>query len=114
MGMKTSELFMDVVTANHGSPSIDCQHCKRMHFTHDAEDVESLRAKEEKEPEKYMEAVNSDSLAWGYLDGKQIVWGCPCDSGHRYEEFIWRHRELIAEYLKRRCAEKLQAAQDDA
>jgi hypothetical protein len=114
--MKTSELFMDLATSNHGSPCIQCQHCKRVHFTHECDEKElaDLRAKAEKEPNKYLEDTMSDSIAWGYLDGKQYAWNCPCDSGHRYEEFIWRHRELIAEYLKRRTQENLRVAQEDA
>ena len=111
---ETSELFEDIITSSHGSPCAKCEHCGRVHFTHEDDDIESLREKAAKEPDKYLEDAMSDSLAWGYLDGKQYIWNCPCDSGARYEEFIWRHREMIAEYLKRRTQENLKRAQEDA
>lgn len=108
--MKTSETFMDVFADNHGSPCIQCEFCGRVHFTHEDEEIAKLRAKAEKEPQKYLES-DDDSVAWGNLDGKQYPWHCPCDSGAKYEAFIWRHREQITKYLKRRAEEELKEAQ---
>jgi len=109
--MKTSELFMDVFADIHGAAGINCQFCGRVHFSHMDEKVDELRVKAIAEPLKYMEDVENDTVAWGYLDGRQYVWHCPCDSGSRYEAFIWAHRERITTYLKKRAAEELQAAQ---
>lgn len=116
MSDKVSDLFMDCVTDNHGSPSIDCEFCGRTHFTHEAEDVEKLRRKEKAEPDLYREDAANDSIAWGYLEGRQYVWKCPCSDEKiaKYEQFIWRHRVLIAKYLKRRTAEELAMAQLNA
>ncbi len=106
-----SELIMDVVCQEHSS-SINCQFCKRTHFSHEAIDVVELRAKAVEFPGKYLESED-DAVAWGYLDGRQYVWRCPCNSAARYEDFIWRHRELIATYLKRRAAENAVYAKSD-
>lgn len=111
--MSASELFMDIVTDDHGSPCIDCQFCNRTHFAHNCDDADLLREKAKKEPEKYIEDTRNDSLAWGCVDGKRYVWRCPCDAMARYEDFIWRHRELIAKYLKKRAAANADAANRD-
>jgi hypothetical protein len=101
---------MDIFADNHGSPCIDCGFCGRVHFTHEDEDINKLREKAKKKPEKYLES-SDDSIAWGSLDGRQYPWRCPCDSGHKYEEFIWRHREPIMKYLKARATEELKLAE---
>lgn len=110
--MKTSETFMDIVCDAGCCSSIDCEFCKRTHFTHEDHDFEALQEKAKAQPDKYLESSN-DSIGWGYLDGRQYVYDCPCDSGHRYEEFIWRHRRIIAAYLKRRAENQLASAQED-
>ena len=108
--MKTSELFMDAFCNNLGSPCVSCEFCGRVHFTHEDDDYVGLCAKSAAEPEKYIEDQENDSIAWGYLEGKQYVWRCPCDSGHRFERFIWAHREGIVEYIKARAKREAEEA----
>lgn len=50
--------------------------------------------------EKYIEHNDYDTIDWGYIAGKQIVYGCPCNSARRYEQWIWSHRYIIAKYLR--------------
>lgn len=107
--MTHSEIFEDCFT-QAGTPGVDCEHCGRTHFTHEDADCESLRAKAEKQPDKYIEQ-DCDSLAFGILDGRQYVFGCPCKKAERYEQFVWDHREQIADYLKRRAQAEVEEAQ---
>lgn len=112
MNEQASELFMDLVCSG-GTPSIDCQLCGRTHFatgplsTEDPVQIEEMRASAAKYPDKWLES-GDDSLAFGYLDGRQVVWNCPCHKMRRYEDFIWDHRELIAKYLKARLAKQVE------
>ncbi len=42
----------------------------------------------------------------GVLDGKQAVYGCPCNSVYRYEQLFWNSRYIIENYFERK-AEKI-------
>ncbi len=113
MSERVSELFEDVVTDGNGTTSISCDFCGRLTFTSMDEEAEKWREKQKAEPEKYIES-GDDGLGFGWLDGKQYVYGCCPEKILRYEEFIWRHRTLIMKYLKRRTQQNLEAAARDA
>ena len=106
-----SDEFMRIVT-HTGSAIIECEFCGRVHFSPlatglDEEDVQYLKeleAKSEKDPDAFVIVTDADSIAWGHIDGKQAVWGCPCNAVRKYEDFVWGHRWLIADYLKMRAA----------
>jgi hypothetical protein len=104
-----SDEFMQAICGHGALCSILCEHCGRVHFVGngygDYEDgeLEDLRANALKEPGKYIEHNDYDSIDWGYINGKQIVWGCPCNSARRFESWIWSHRYAIAKYLKLRA-----------
>jgi hypothetical protein len=110
---EASEEFMRAVCGRGALCDVDCEHCGRTHFVGtgygDYEDgeLEGLRANAQKHPGKYIEHNDYDSIDWGYINGKQIVWGCPCNSARQFESWIWNHRYAIAKYLKLR-AEGLQ------
>jgi hypothetical protein len=101
-----SDDFMNAVCDTSSNVAI-CDFCGRTHFSLNEADyykgeLEELKAKRDKTPEKYV-SFDEDSVAFGYLDGKRAVWGCPCNSARRYEDFIWMNREIIAEYLSARA-----------
>lgn len=112
-----SELFENCVR-DSGSIVITCELCGRTHFsdedagTFEEGEYEALVEKAKKNPDKYI-GPSGDMVSWGTIDGKQAVIGCPCNGLARYEEFIWRNQYVIAEYLKRRAKERLEAAQQD-
>lgn len=92
-----------------GTPSGDCQLCGRCHFAggsescEEPEELDRLRKLAQEQPEKYIESED-DSLGLGWIDGHQIIWGCPCKKVERYEQFIWDNRELIVKYIAGRNA----------
>lgn len=114
-----SEIMEGAITMA-GSIAITCELCDRTHFASgepaffDKGELAELRAKAEKEPEKYLEDAGSDSLSWGRIDGKQAVIGCPCNGLRRYEDFIWQNRHVIAKYLAARAKDQLAQAQHDS
>jgi hypothetical protein len=106
---QASDEFMRAICGRGALCSVECEHCERVHFVGtgygDYEDgeLEGLRANAQKHPGKYIEHNDYDSIDWGYINGKQIVWGCPCNSARQYEAWIWSHRYAIAKYLKLRA-----------
>ncbi len=116
---KVSEVFEDCVRSA-GSLVITCELCGRTHFatmeegTFDEGELEELRAKAKKEPNKYIEDPSYDSIVWGYVDGKQAVIGCPCNEMAKFEKLFWENRYLIARYLKKRSELHAKAAAENA
>lgn len=111
-----SELFMDLI-CDGGTPSIDCQLCGRTHFAtgiHNdisPEELADLNEKANKEPDKYVRSDN-DSIGFGWFNGMQVVYGCPCGKLKRYEDFIWHNKHLIIRYIKARAADDAKKAND--
>lgn len=103
---EASDSFMRAVCGHGALCSILCEHCGRVHFVGDGHgdyedgELEDLRASAQKEPGKYIEHNDYDTIDWGFIAGKQIVYGCPCNSARRYEQWIWSHRYIIAKYLR--------------
>lgn len=103
---RASDVFMRAVCHGGALCSICCEHCGRVHFVGDGHgdyedgELEDLRANALKNPGKYIEHNDYDSIDWGYINGKQIVYGCPCNSARQYERWIWSHRYVISKYLK--------------
>jgi len=100
--------FIDAVV-NGCAIVIDCELCGRVHFaTWDENagweegELEDLRAKAEKDPDRYIEDATCSSISYGWLNGKQVVDGCPCNRARKIEDWIWSHRDIISKYLKSR------------
>lgn len=95
-----------------GSLVTTCEFCGRTYFCtwehgdYEKGELEELRTLAKKEPNKYIEITDANAQSWGYIDGKQFVIGCPCNSARKYEDWILEHRYLIADYFKDR-AERL-------
>jgi hypothetical protein len=43
------------------------------------------------------------SVSTTHVDGIEVVHGCTCSSAKKYEDFILRHAEQIAEYLNKQA-----------
>lgn len=101
-----SELFADIV-CDGGTPVADCELCGRTHFatadrgvSWEPGEVERLRAKAAENPDKYIEYPSDDCIGFGHIDGKQVVFMCPCNRLSRYERFIICHQRMIVRFLK--------------
>jgi len=99
---KVSEIFMNSFSDKGGSCVLTCV-CGRTHFdTHNTHDYDSgeyekLVEKQAKNPDKY---ISSDgSVGYYIINGLSIVWGCPCERGLKYENFMREDRHKIAKFL---------------
>ena len=113
---KISEHFWDALI-DAGSLVVECEFCGRLHFAHEGDyeagELERLEANAKKTPDKYVEHFDRDVVSWGYLDGKQAVYNCPCESLVRWEQFIWNERDMILKYYKARMKTNSKNAQAD-
>ena len=112
-----SEEFLQAVQ-HAGSLVISCEFCDRTYFAtwcendyDDEEELEELREQAKKEPDKYIEWGDVSSISWGTVDGKQYVLDCPCNGARKYEDWILRHRWIIAEYFKSRATKLKEEAE---
>ena len=103
-----SKEFVDAIR-HAGSLVITCEFCDRTYFCtwgngdYEEGELEELREQAKKEPDKYIEVTDDDAASWGYIDGRQFVVGCPCNSARKYEDWILSHRYGIAAYFKNRA-----------
>jgi hypothetical protein len=100
-----SEEFADVL-CDGGTPAAECEFCGVTHYVGsghymDEGELECLQQAAKAEPEKYQENNTSDAISFGYIDGRRFVWGCPCNSVRKYEDWINNHRTLILRYFER-------------
>lgn len=114
--MKTSEKFYDAAISA-GSLVVDCEFCGKTYFatlekgTYDEGELEGLREKAKKNPEKYIEYPNDYTIHWGRLNGKQFVYECCDEEIFKFENFIWQHRFIIASYIRARADEEKKEAE---
>ena len=114
MKNEISEQFYDAIISA-GSTVIDCELCGKTHFTttshsYEEGELEKLLEKAKAEPHIYIAHNDDDTIHWGYLNGKQVVYNC-CDECnkdmYKYEKFIWNHRFLISKYLNLMVEEQI-------
>lgn len=85
--------------------SIDCEHCGRTHFSggsigdYEEGELESLVAGREENPDKYI-LSGYECINYGYVNGKQLVFDCICNSGTPFERFFLSHASRIAELIR--------------
>ena len=114
--MKPSEEFYRAAVSA-GSLVIDCEYCGKTYFATENEgiyeegELEELREKAEKEPDKYIEDPSYDTISWGILNGKQFVYECCEEEVAKFEQFIWNHRFIITSYIRAK-ADKLKSKAD--
>jgi hypothetical protein len=111
-----SDEFVTVVTAGGGIVNT-CELCGRECFEDDAHagdwepgELEALREKAKNDPEKY---IPMDTVRTGYFDGKQVVTNCPCNLLRPFENWIWQHRHIIADFVQRRTVRIAEDALSD-
>jgi hypothetical protein len=111
LGIDMKATLADIV-CNQGTSAIECD-CGTMWFTHEAEGIDDLRASADANPEMYREMSDDDGIAFGEIEGRIVVWGCPkCMAKlDRRESWIKDNEEVIREFLKRFGQERLAEAQ---
>jgi len=67
-----------------------------------------------KEPDKYIENTEYDGIDWGYVGGRQVVYGCPCNRASEYEQFIWNNWHVIERYLSSMAKKKKKEADEES
>jgi len=116
---KVSEEFWNALISS-GRNVIDCTFCGRTHYVedpgsdYDEGELKRLNARNKKNPDKVVFHQGDISVSWGNLDGKQAVYGCPCNSVRKYEDFIWDNRYLIANYLTARALKMKKEAKENS
>lgn len=50
----------------------------------------------------------------GDLDGKQVVYDCPCNLASQYEKLFWQSRYVIQNYFSNRAETRAKRAQETA
>lgn len=112
-----SEMFMKSLTNGYGSTDMICGWCDRQHLcpetTHyddDHESSESYKNYCELEKKNNSDGVvlnyDCDSVLGHYVNGVLFVDECPCNGLYRFEQFIWKDRELIRNYLRDRIQQE--------
>lgn len=75
----------------------------------DEGELEGLLEKSKASPEEYIALDYAAQTAW--IEGQELVLGCPCNRLRAYEDFIVKHAIQIAEYLNAHAAELESRAQ---
>lgn len=101
---KVSERFERAFDSGGSGLVRDCV-CGRVHFGIDGDwgdgEREELLKKKKRYPAKYFQ--HEDFVSTYVIYGDEIVMGCPCATGAKYEQFIIRHASQIATYLNDRA-----------
>ncbi len=88
--------------------SVLCTDCDRTYFVtspghgdYEEGEIEDLRERAEREPDKYIEVSDFDSVSFMIHPGtgKQIVTGCICDPTRGLSEWIESHAQQLTKYL---------------
>ena len=99
-----SDLFSEVFDS-HCSGIVRTCSCGKTFYNADASNLfddgefEDLERKSKQNPDSFI-GVNGNVYTME-IDGKQIVYGCSCDTAKRYESFILNHSIKLAQYLKK-------------
>ncbi len=100
--MSPSDEFVHAWSTS-GSIVVTCC-CGRTHFASynaadfDEGELEGLKQKTQTDPEHYIEHTDDGYVTYLHI-GQGIVADCACGKAKQYEDFIWRWRERIIEYL---------------
>jgi hypothetical protein len=109
--------FFEAFSAGAGSYWATCA-CGRIYFASrqhgafDQGEIDDLMQKAAADPDKYID-TGDEGISFVDL-GVEYVHGCKCGAERKHEDWIWRHRRAIAQYIKARTAKELKAAQEQA
>lgn len=97
------ESFLDAV-CDAGTPVADCTFCGKTFFAGGGDymeegELEELEAKAMAAPDKY-EAVDSSSVSYGHIFGRQVVWHCRCEKVRANALTIWARRHTLLEFFQ--------------
>ena len=111
---KPSEIFEEAFRGGFGGCSMVCE-CGRVcfdyynHYDWNQGELEELQKKAADNPKKYVPLDYSCCALC--IDGKTFVMGCPCNGARKYEDWIRRHAERLAEFLVGIRKERLDRAE---
>lgn len=107
--MQCSEIFKNVFDSGCGGCLRTCD-CGITYFdgyhngwSWEEGELEDLRQKAIDNPEKYIEVDCTPGTM--EIDGREIVFGCTCETAARYESFIDNHSHQLAKYLNMKADE---------
>lgn len=111
-----SEEFANAVCST-STLVLTCEYCNRTYFSnhgsYDPGELEELRANATSDPHNYIES-DYDYIDFGYMDGKQFVWGCACNGVRGFEDWLWSHRYVVERFFKRKAERIQRDAESDA
>lgn len=106
-----SKTFADLLCQNHATHA-GCDYCGRTHYADPnpdsscaSDETLAFRIQESQNPDKFHRHLRCDGVAFGEIDGRNFVYGCPCNAVARHETFIWKNRQLILDYLEQRAGD---------
>lgn len=110
-----SEWFREVfMGCGGGSPTLVCG-CGRTNFS-DSRDYspgehDRIVARAKLEPDRYVHHSGMDSCIGYDILSRFYVYGCTCEYAVKAEDGLWQNRADILQYISRRNADELSAAQ---
>lgn len=114
--MSVSEEFYDSIL-DSGCLVQTCGICGKIHFCTEAPsryevgELQELHEKAKKDPDKYVEHKDADTVHCGMFHGRIIVYKC-CEGWlEDFERFFWKHRHQIKKYLDARSKKEFEEAQ---
>jgi hypothetical protein len=120
---KPSDMFVNALSGfGIGSSDLTCGWCNRLHLCPDAscyQDEEDGSWKEycyeeyTKNPDGVVLHPDYDAVSGQEINSIMFVLDCPCNGLHRYENFIWEHRDTIRNYLKVRIEQEAEWAEQE-
>jgi len=81
--------------------------CSESHF--DEGEYEGLCSKMKAQPDKYIE-TDLSSVSYVSFGGNDYVVVCECGGLAKYENFIWKRRDEIIDYMKNRITNEYKLA----
>lgn len=108
-----SQEFKNAVRTGSSIRAI-CGLCNRTYFQDDpTEDwepgeLQSLRESARTNPNNYIAVT--ESVHVGDIEGKEVVINCACGGLRKYEDWIWKHRNIIAGYVAAFAKKKAEEA----
>lgn len=124
-GPEPSEMFLDSISGGYGSSELTCDFCGKTHMAYLAYDYSRYDEEDSISWQRNCDnelKLNPNVIVIHYdwyvvegkqLDGRTYVTDCDCNSLWRYENWIWRNRETIRNYLKLRCDKEKQLADEE-
>lgn len=117
---KPSELFEECFRDNTGTLTSTCELCGVTIFctldvsSYETEELDRLTKAAKEDPKKYIEWADCNGVSLGWINGQLFIMDHECPELAKYEQFVWRNRFAIAEYLQKRAKEELDAKTEQA